>query len=276
VQSAFALRPSVTNAPAAIHLNKEYPPQIEFTAVEFGYERQKDMLHIPSLRILPGEHVAIAGENGAGKSTLAKLIARFYDPVRGTICLGGKDIRNIQLESLRRHICYLPRDPVLFDGTLLSNLRFAQPAASAWDLRDAIQSAGLSSFAAALPDGLRQRIGPGGCQLSGGERQRLAIARALLQRPRLLILDEATSCLDSSAEAYVLENIRRDLASSTLIVVSHRLTTFSTFRRVLILSGGRIVTDGPLDLRMIAQGTHSRLVISTASCLEQTLGDLSS
>ncbi len=94
------------------------------------------MLHIPALRILAGEHVAMAGENGAGKSTLAKLIARLYDPVRGSIRLGGEDIRNIQLKSLRRHICYLPRDPVLFDGTLMSNLRFVQPAATEHELRE--------------------------------------------------------------------------------------------------------------------------------------------
>jgi len=267
VQSAFALCPSVANAAAAVHLSKEHPPQIELVAVEFGYQRQRDMLHIPALRILPGEHVAMAGENGAGKSTLAKLMARLYDPIRGSIHFGGEDIRNIRLESLRQHICYLPRDPVLFDGTLASNLRFVQPAATDHDLQEAIRNVGLSPFVATLPDGLRQRIGPGGCQLSGGERQRLAIARALLQQPRLLVLDEATSCLDPSAEAFVLQNIRRDLNGSTLIVISHRLSTFSAFGRVLILSGGRIVNDGPPDLCMIAQGAHSQVVISTAATL---------
>jgi len=161
----------------------------------------------------------------------------------------------------------LPRDPVLFDGTLASNLRFVQQAATDHDLQEAIRNVGLSPFVATLPDGLRQRIGPGGCQLSGGERQRLAIARALLQQPRVLILDEATSCLDPSAEAFVLQNIRRDLKGSTLIVISHRLSTFSAFGRVLILAGGRIVNDGPPDLCVIAQGSHSQLVISTAATL---------
>jgi len=265
VQSAFALCPSVANAAAAVQLSKEHPPHIELVAVEFGYQRQRDMLHIPALRILPGEHVAMAGENGAGKSTLAKLMTRLYDPIRGSIRFGGEDIRNIRLESLRRHICYLPRDPVLFDGTLASNLRFVQPVATDHDLQEAIRKVGLSPFVAALPDGLRQRIGPGGCQLSGGERQRLAIARALLQQPRVLILDEATSCLDPFAEAFVLQNIRRDLNGSTLIVISHRLSTFSAFGRVLVLSGGRIVNDGPPDLCMIAQGSHSQLFISTAA-----------
>jgi len=276
VQSAFTLCPSVANATAAVHLSKEHPPQIEFAAVEFGYKRQKDMLHIPSLRIQLGEHIAIAGENGAGKSTLAKMMARLYDPVRGSILLGGEDIRNIQLESLRQHVCYLPREPVLFDGTLMSNLRFAQPAATDHNLLEAIQRVGLSSFVATLPDGLRQRIGPGGCQLSGGQRQRLAIARAILQQPRVLILDEATSCLDPSAEAFVLQNIRHDLNGSTLIVISHRLSTFSAFARVLTLAGGRIVKDGPPDSLMIPRGAYSELVISTASTTGAGPSELSS
>jgi ABC-type multidrug transport system fused ATPase/permease subunit len=265
VQSARALCPSVANTPSAVHLSKHHRPQIEFADIEFGYQRQQDMLHIPALRILAGEHVAMAGENGAGKSTLAKLIARLYDPGRGSIRLGGEDIRNIQLESLRKNVCYLPRDPVLFDGTILSNLRFVQPAASQLELGKVIQSVGLSSVIATLPDGLRQRIGPSGCQLSGGERQRLAIARALLQQPRVLILDEATSCLDPGAEEFVLHNIRRKLNGSTLIVVSHRLTTFSAFARVLTLSKGRIIRDGGPDSFLLSQATYGLAPISRAS-----------
>jgi ABC-type bacteriocin/lantibiotic exporter with double-glycine peptidase domain len=276
VQSALALRPSVANAAATVHLSKEHLPQIEFVGVEFGYRRQRDMLHIPALRILPGEHLAMAGENGSGKSTLAKLMTRLYDPVCGSIRLGSEDIRNIQLKSLRRHVSYLPREPVLFDGSLISNLRFVRPAATGDELREVIRNVGLLSFVATLPNGLRQRIGPGGCQLSGGQRQRLAIARALLQQPRVLILDEATSCLDPGAEALVLENIRRNLSTSTIIVVSHRLTTFSTFARVLVLSGGRIVDDAPPDSCVIAHASNSRLVISTASTPGRNPSELSS
>jgi ABC-type bacteriocin/lantibiotic exporter with double-glycine peptidase domain len=246
VQSALALCPKVKNAPDAVHLSDDRQPRIEFTGVEFSYPRQKDLLHVPTLQIGAGEHVAMAGENGAGKSTLGKLMVRLYDPVRGSIRLGGEDIRNIRLDSLRRHICYLPREPVLFDGTLASNLRLVRSTSTQHDLEEATRAVGLSSFVATLPDGLRQRIGPGGCQLSGGQRQRLAIARALLHQPRVLILDEATSCLDAPGEAAVLENIRRHLPASTLVIVSHRLSTFSAFRRVLILSAGRIVDNcGP-------------------------------
>jgi ABC-type bacteriocin/lantibiotic exporter with double-glycine peptidase domain len=254
VQAAFALRPSVTSAAGALMLSMRDMAAIEFANVEFGYSRNRDLLHVPSLRILPGEQVAIAGENGAGKSTLVRLIARLYDPVSGEVRFGGEDLRNIHLKSLRYSVCYLPRDPVLFDGTIRSNLQFVRSAASDRDLEEAIRMVGLSDLVGSLSDGLRQRIGPGGCQLSGGERQRLALARALLQQPRVLILDEATSCLDPGAEKSILQELRRSLRSSTFIVVSHRLSTFSIFDRVLLLSRGRIVRDGDCSSFLATHG----------------------
>lgn len=244
VQAALTLRPSVNNTAGALVLPTQHATEIEFAAVEFGYTRNKHLLRIPFLRIPAGEHVAIAGENGAGKSTLAKLVARLYDPIAGELRLGGKDIRNIHLKSLRKVVSYLPRDPVLFDGTITSNLLFVRPSASQKELEQAMQMVELADLAASLPDGMRQRIGPDGCQLSGGERQRLALARAFLQKPCILILDEATSCLDPLAEAEILRRLRRGLDISTLIVISHRLSTFSGFRRVLFLAHGRIVSDG--------------------------------
>jgi len=265
IQGALALCPRVENAPDCVRLPDDHDSTIEFAAVEFSYPRQKDLLHVPALRIMAGEHVAMAGENGAGKSTLGKLMVRLYDPVRGSIRLGGEDIRNIQLESLRWQICYLPREPVLFDGTLASNLRLVRSTSTQHDLEEAIRAVGLSPFVATLPDGLRQRIGPGGCQLSGGQRQRLAIARAILQQPRVLILDEATSCLDTPGEAVVLENIQRHLPTSTLLVVSHRLSTLSAFRTVLILSAGRIVDKcGPDALLRVHNASRTLAAYDTA------------
>ena len=198
------------------------------------------------LVVHPGEIHGLMGENGAGKSTLARLVTRLYDVNFGSILIGGTDIRNIELKTLRRHICYIPRDPILFDGTLASNLRFVRPGASDRELREVIRLADLVELVKAMPDGLHQRIGPDGCQLSGGQRQRLAIARALLQKPHILILDEATSCLDPTSETLILRNVRDHLPASTLIVVSHRASTLSAFSRILVLSGGRIVDDlGP-------------------------------
>ncbi|MBZ5688947.1 MAG: ABC transporter ATP-binding protein/permease [Acidobacteriia bacterium] len=244
VRATLALRPTVANAHGALIFPKEHGSEIEFAAVEFGYSRNKGLLNVPSLRILPGEQIAIAGENGAGKSTLVRLIARLYDPVSGTVRFGGEDLRKIDLKSLRQTVCYVPRDPVLFDGTIASNLLFVRPATSEEELQAAIQLVELSALVASLPHGLRQRIGPDACQLSGGERQRLALARAILQQPRVLILDEATSCLDPSAEIIILEGLRIKLSTSTFIVVTHRGSTLSMFRRVLVLSRGSVIEDG--------------------------------
>jgi ATP-binding cassette, subfamily B, heavy metal transporter len=243
LQGIFALRPSITESHAAVHFPKERW-ELEFEAVEFGYGHETT-LFVRFLRMAAGEKIAIVGENGAGKSTLARLIPRVYDVRSGSIRVGGKDVRSIQLKSLRSAICYLPRDPVLFDGTLASNLLFVRPGASDCDLRTAIHLADLDEVVASLPAALDQRIGPDGCQLSGGQRQRLAIARALLQRPRILILDEATSCLDPTSEALILRNMADYLSASTLIVVSHRASTLAAFSRILVLSGGRIVEDSP-------------------------------
>ena len=263
VQAALSLRPSVKNAAGALMLSRQHPADVEFAAVEFGYSRNKGLLHVPSLRISAGEHIAIAGENGAGKSTLVRLIARLYDPVSGAVRLGGEDIRNIHLKSLRQSVCYLPRDPVLFDGSIASNLLFVRPSACEQELEEAMQMVELTALSRSLPSGLRQRIGPDGCQLSGGERQRLALARAILQQPRVLILDEATSCLDPCAEASILQELRRSLSLSTFIVISHRFSTFSTFDRVLLLSRGNIVSDGDSRSFLAMRGVQPESAIST-------------
>lgn len=263
LQAVCALRPSITDPVCS-----QFPTQhwgLEFVAVEFGYERQENVLRIPSLRIDAGEKIAIVGENGAGKSTMARLITRLYDVQSGSIQVGGIDIRSIELKALRRCICYLPRDPVLFDGTLASNLRFVRPGASDRELREVTRLADLVDFVVALPQGLHQRIGPDGCQLSGGQRQRLAIARALLQKPRILILDEGTSCLDPASETLILRNVRDYLSTSTLIVVSHRASTLLVFNRILVLSDGRIVEDLGSDALAPPQAVASVVVAKGVS-----------
>lgn len=263
VQAALSLRPSVKNVAGALMLSRQHPADVEFAGVEFGYPRNKGLLHVPSLRISAGEHIAIAGENGAGKSTLARLIARLYDPASGAVRLGGEDIRNIHLKSLRQRVCYLPRDSVLFDGSMASNLLFVRPSACEQELEEAMRTVELTALRRSLPSGLRQRIGPDGCQLSGGERQRLALARAILQQPRVLILDEATSCLDPCAEASILQALRHSLNLSTFIVISHRFSTFSTFDRVLLLSRGHIISDRDSRSFLAMQSVQPELAIST-------------
>jgi ABC-type multidrug transport system fused ATPase/permease subunit len=247
LQGLFALRASITESPAAGDFPKEHW-ELEFETVEFGYGQHTTLI-VPSLRVAAGEKIAIIGENAAGKSTLARLIPRVYDVREGAIYLGGKDIRNIQLKSLREGICYIPRDPVLFDGTISSNLLFVRPGATDREVQTALHLADLDNLASCLPGGIHQRIGPDGCQLSGGQRQRLAIARALLQRPQILILDEATSCLDPTSEAVILHNVLNHLSASTLIVVSHRASTVAAFSRILVLAAGRIVEDSSGTLK---------------------------
>ena len=252
LQSIWAWCPSITDASRCIPFpNQDW--SLNFTGVKFAYERQERPLRIRSLHIAGGEEVAIIGENGAGKSTLARLIARVYDVNAGSVQVGGTDIREIQLKSLRRNTCYLPRDPVLFDGTLESNLRFVRPNASNTELEEVIHLVELAGVVAALPETIHQRIGPDGCQLSGGERQRLALARALLQRPRILILDEATACLDAPSEASVLRNVRTYLPATTMIVISHRASTLSRFARILALSGGQLVKDSASPMTQLSR-----------------------
>jgi ABC-type multidrug transport system fused ATPase/permease subunit len=243
IQSVLAFQPSVLDAPGVCSDAPESATEIEFAGVEFGYDRQKRMLRVPSLRIRPGEKLAIAGENGAGKSTLAKLMARIYDVDCGSVRIGGEDVRNIRLDGLRRHVCYVPREAALFDGTVAFNLRFVKPTVCDQELEAAMEHAGLWELVRKFPRGLDQQIGPGACQLSGGERQRLAVARALLQRPQILILDEATSCVDPHSEEVILRNVCRYLRDSTVVVVSHRHSTVSFFGRRIVISCGEIVED---------------------------------
>lgn len=247
VQHVLVRQPLVVDRPGARLSAPNGAEEIEFVGVEFGYERQKRMLRVPLLSILSGERLVIAGENGAGKSTLAKLIVRLYDVDCGSVRIGGEDVRNIRLDSLRRYVCYMPREAALFDGSVGFNLRFVKQSVSDEELQDALQNAGLLELVRALPKGFDQRIGPGGCQLSGGERQRFAIARALLQKPKILVLDEATSCLDPYSEELILGNVFRSLAESTVLVISHRHSTFSLVARKIFMSDGEIVSDQGSD-----------------------------
>lgn len=257
VQAALALKPSITTPSQPVTPTRnQHGSWIQFERVAFAYQGGVDTLQIPELEIFPGEHVAIAGENGAGKSTFAKLVARVYDPRRGRVRFCGEDLRNLDLHELRQAVCYISREPVLFEGTIRTNLRFGRRSSTRNDWQEALCVVGLSEFTSA--DSLSRDIGPSGCQLSGGERQRLAIARALLQRPKVLILDEATSCLDQAAEHLVLSNLRKTLSLSTLIVISNRSSTFRMFPRVLVFSNGRIVSDGTSDLLFALHNSSRR------------------
>jgi ABC-type multidrug transport system fused ATPase/permease subunit len=264
VQAVLALEPSIKISPSAMKFPQNVPWTIDLADVCFGYPRNHGLLSIPRLKIPAGEHVAIVGENGAGKSTLAKLFARLYDADSGSISIAGHDVRKIEIESLREHVCYAPALPFLFDTTLGSNLRLGRVIASDAELEKALKDVGLKAWVDTLQGGLNHRIGPGGSRLSGGQRQRLGIARAILQRPRILIVDEATSSLDAGSEQRLLWSLGKVLPGSTVIVISHRLSALPCVGRVIVLEAGRVVEDASPAWLLRNGGAYSRLFNATA------------
>ena len=243
VRAALALRPSIIDSPHPVPTPAGAPAEIEFHNLRFAYPGQKELLHVLHLRIDAGERVALVGENGAGKSTLAKLAVRLFDPSSGRITYGGVDLQAILLKELRSFAAYLPAAPILFDDTLAANLRLGSPAATEDELAEVLHAVDLTALVESLPLRYKQPLGPGASRLSSGQRQRVALARTLLKRPRLLILDEATSSIDPAVEQLVLDRTRLFLPASTILLVSHRSSSVAWADRVIVLEAGKIVRD---------------------------------
>jgi ATP-binding cassette, subfamily B, bacterial len=254
LQSILALQPTVTNCGCLREMPLLMACQIRLNGVSFGYERQKGFLIIPGLTIESGEHVAIVGENGSGKSTFAKLVARLYDPDSGSIVLAESEVRHIPLEQLRSLVSYVPSVPILFDETLGENLRLGDLRIDERQLEEIVDLVGLRPLVQGLPQGLSQPLGPSGNLVSGGQRQRLALARALLRKPRVLILDEATSGLEPESERSILDRIAEQLPGVSILFVSHRPENVARMDRVLVFRQGRIVEDRRVN------GSKSRAV----------------
>jgi ATP-binding cassette subfamily B protein len=220
------------------------PLAVAFEGVHFGYEADRVILHGLQLQIAPGEHVAVVGASGAGKSTLARLLFRFYDVQQGTVRVGGRDVRVLPQDALRRAIGIVPQDCVLFNDTLAFNLRYARLDASDDDLREAARQAGILPFIESLPQGWDTLVGERGLKLSGGEKQRVGIARALLKAPRILVFDEATSSLDSATEQTILTHMKRAAHGRTSLTIAHRLSTITDADRIVVLRDGRVSEEG--------------------------------
>jgi len=195
--------------------------------------------------VAPGECVAVVGETGAGKTALLSLIPRFYDPVEGSVCIDGIDVRSLDLALLRRRVGMVFQESVLFSDTVAANLRFAAPSASQSEMEAAARAARAHDFIMALPNGYETVLGEGGVDLSGGQRQRLAIARALLGQPVVLLLDDPTAAIDPETEHEILAAIEEAIAGRTTFIVAHRLSTLRRADRIVVLERGRIVQVGP-------------------------------
>jgi ATP-binding cassette, subfamily B, bacterial len=232
--------------------------RVDLDAVRFGY---RDAIVLPGLdlHIPAGQTVALVGATGAGKTTIARLVARFYDPVEGTVQLDGVDLRDLSEPDLRRGVVMVTQENFLFADTVAENIRFGRPDASEADVMAAAQAIGAHDFITALPDGYDTDIGKRGGRLSAGQRQLVAFARAFLGNPAVLILDEATSSLDIPSERLVQRALRTILADRTALIIAHRLSTVEIADRVLVIEGGRIMEDGtPADL-VRGGGDYGRL-----------------
>jgi ABC-type transport system involved in Fe-S cluster assembly fused permease/ATPase subunit len=235
------------------------PATVEFRNVDFFYERARQILHGVSFTIPAGHRVAVVGHSGSGKSTLARLLYRFYDVFAGSIRINGMDIREAKQASLRAAIGIVPQDTVLFNDTILYNIRYGRPEASDEEIFEAARAAHIHDFIQTLPAKYETMVGERGLKLSGGEKQRVAIARALLKNPRILIFDEATSALDSRAEKAIQAELERISAGRTTLVIAHRLSTVMDADQILVLSQGRIVERGSHRQLLDAKGEYARM-----------------
>ncbi|HVX16033.1 MAG TPA: peptidase domain-containing ABC transporter [Pirellulales bacterium] len=233
--------------------------QIEFRNVGFGYNNRAMLFEGLDLKVAAGQTVAIVGSSGSGKSTLLKLLLAEYEPTEGQILLDGVDIRDIDLESLRRRIAVVSQDPYIFNGTIRQNLSLADEQAPLTEIVAAAKAAGLEEFINGLPQRYETLIGERGVNLSGGQRQRLAIARAILGDPAIVVFDEATSHLDTVTEQAIQHSLRAFLAGRTVLIIAHRLSTVQDADRICVLDGGRFVEQGTNHELLAARGPYARL-----------------
>ena len=232
---------------------------VKFSHVNFGYTTARNILADVDFEIPPGKKVAVVGPSGGGKSTLVRLLFRFYDVDDGSIEIDGTDIRKITQKSLRSAIGIVPQDTVLFNDTIYYNIAYARPLASREEVIHAAELAHLKEFIESLPQGFDTLVGERGLKVSGGEKQRIAIARAILKNPRILVFDEATSALDSKSEKAILSALREVAANHTTLVIAHRLSTVIDADQILVMEHGHIIERGTHQQLLAADAVYARM-----------------
>ena len=235
----------------------------------FSYIPETQVLYEVNLEISAGETLAIVGPTGGGKSTIAKLVSRFYDPNQGNITIDGHDIRDVTLSSLRSQLGVVPQEPFLFAGTVRDNIAFANPEASDEEVWDAIESTGLTPLISSMKDGIDTVIHERGSSLSAGERQLVALARAFLSQPRVLVLDEATSNLDLQSEHTIEKALDSLLDGRTAIIVAHRLATVMRADRIAVVDGGKIIELGSHSELLERRGKYADMYQSWKTAVDQ-------
>ncbi len=269
ISEVFAMRTEIDE-----DANKSAVPRLEgnvdFEDVHFEYEENVPVLKGVTFNAAAGTTTALVGSSGSGKSTILSLVLKFIQPKSGRVMIDGRDLNSIKLQDYRRHLGVVLQDNFLFDGTILSNIRFANPHADLERIKEVCRIANADEFIEKFPDGYDTVVGERGVKLSGGQRQRIAIARALLANPRVLILDEATSSLDSESEALIQEGLRRLREGRTTFVIAHRLSTIRSADQILVVESGEILERGTHD-ELIALGGRYKQLYDKQYKFEQNL-----
>jgi ATP-binding cassette, subfamily B, bacterial len=253
------MQPEVDDPPHGVDPGR-VQGRVQMEGVHFAYRKSVAVLHDVNLNIEPGQTLALVGPTGAGKSTVVSLVARFYDPQAGRVLIDGVDLRHMRLDALRRNISMVLQDVFLFNGSVRENIRFGKPDATDEEVMAAARVANAHDFITQMPQGYDTEIGERGVKLSGGQKQRISIARAVLKDAPILILDEATSAVDTETEAQIQQALERLMQGRTAIVIAHRLSTIRNADQILVLDGGRIVEQGRHTQIMNGQGLYAQLV----------------
>lgn len=254
----FRERPTVVDSPRATPL-AVCKGDIKFQDVEFSYDARKPALNGLTFHCEPGTTTALVGESGGGKSTVFRLLFRFYNSERGQLLVDGHDVQDLTIDSVRKHIGVVPQDTVLFNETLMYNLKYANQDAADEDVYEACRAASIHDKIMAFPDGYNTKVGERGLRLSGGEKQRVAIARTILKNPRIILLDEATAALDTDTEEHIQRALSTLSRGRTMLVIAHRLSTITTADRILVLNEGQVAESGTHEELLAMKGRYSSM-----------------